>query len=51
MWEWIVLVQTPGANIRMDLLLLWPLLAPLTIWAVIKLGFALVMRRNTHEEC
>ena len=50
-WEWAVLVQTPEADIRVDLLVLWPLLAILTVWALIKLGLALAMRRKNHEEC
>jgi hypothetical protein len=44
-WEWIVLLQTPDANIRMDLLLLWPLLAILTLWALIRLFY----RRKSRE--
>lgn len=48
-WEWVVLLHTPEANIRMDLLLLWPLLAILTIWALSKLGFTQVTRRKTRE--
>lgn len=35
-WEWLVLVKTPEANIRVDLLVIWPLLAMLTIWAVLR---------------
>jgi hypothetical protein len=31
-WEWLVLVKSPDANIRVDLLLLWPLVALLTLW-------------------
>ena len=33
-WEWLVLIRTPEANIRVDLLVLWPLLAVLSIWAL-----------------
>jgi hypothetical protein len=33
-WEWLVLIKTPEANIRVDLLLLWPVLAILTVWAL-----------------
>lgn len=44
-WEWFVLVQSPKADIRVDLLLLWPLLAILTLWALIRL----VYRRKSHE--
>lgn len=48
-WEWIVLIQTPEANIRVDLLLIWPLLAILTLWALIKQGIPLVSRGKIHE--
>lgn len=48
-WEWVVLVQTPEADMRVDLLLLWPLLAIVTIWALIRLAFTLVTRKTTHE--
>ena len=34
LWEWIVQVRTPGANIRVDLLLIWPVLAVLTAWSI-----------------
>jgi hypothetical protein len=35
-WEWTVLVKTPEANIRVDLLIIWPLLALLTLWAAVR---------------
>jgi hypothetical protein len=35
-WEWLVWVKTPEANIRVDLLAIWPLLVILTLWAVVK---------------
>lgn len=35
-WEWAVLVRTPEADIRVDLLLIWPLLALLSIWFTIR---------------
>jgi hypothetical protein len=35
-WEWLVQVRTPEADIRVDLLLLWPVLAILSIVAVVK---------------
>jgi len=34
-WEWLVWVKTPEANIRVDLLMIWPLLAILTLWAAV----------------
>jgi hypothetical protein len=33
-WEWLVLVRTPDANIRVDLLLIWPVIALTTLWAL-----------------
>ena len=33
-WEWLVLVTTPEANIRIDLLALWPVLGILSVWAI-----------------
>jgi len=35
-WEWLVLVRTPEANIRVDLLLIWPVLLVVSIVAVVK---------------
>ncbi len=35
-WEWLVTVKTPEANIRVDLLILWPVLLVLSIWFVVK---------------
>ena len=31
-WEWLVLVRTPEANIRVDLMVIWPLLLIVSIW-------------------
>ena len=36
-WEWLVLAQTPEANIRVDLLIVWPLLVILTIRAMVRM--------------
>lgn len=36
LWEWLVLVWTPEANIRFDLLLIWPVLAIVSIWALFR---------------
>ncbi len=33
-WEWLVTVKTPDANIRVDLLLIWPVLLLLTLWSM-----------------
>jgi len=35
-WEWLVLVRTPEANIRVDLLLVWPVIALVTLWAAVR---------------
>ncbi len=32
-WEWLAHVRTPEANIRVDLLVIWPALAILSAWA------------------
>lgn len=36
-WEWQVVVRSPEANIRVDLLLIWPLLGLATVWAIARL--------------
>lgn len=36
-WEWLVQVETPEANIRVDLLVIWPLLALLSAWALVRI--------------
>jgi len=36
-WEWLVLSNTPDANIRVDLLLIWPILASLSAWSVYRI--------------
>lgn len=33
-WELLVQVMTPEVNIRVDLLVIWPLLAMLSIWSL-----------------
>jgi hypothetical protein len=35
-WEWLVVTRTPEANIRVDLLVIWPALAILTLWALFR---------------
>jgi hypothetical protein len=35
-WEWLVQIKTPEANIRVDLLVIWPVLAILSIWALFR---------------
>lgn len=39
-WEWVVYVVTPEADIRVDLLLIWPLLAMVTVWAIMRTAIA-----------
>lgn len=36
-WEWLVVVRTPEANIRVDLLLIYPVLMALSAWALYRL--------------
>lgn len=35
-WEWLVQARTPEANIRVDLMLVWPVLAVISAWAVVR---------------
>ena len=35
-WEWLVKVRTPEANIRVDLLVLWPALLIVSVVALVK---------------
>ena len=36
LWEWLGLVKTPEANIRVDLLLIWPAIGLVTLWALVR---------------
>ena len=36
LWEWLILVQTPEANIRADLLVIYPVLGLLSGWALLR---------------
>jgi hypothetical protein len=36
-WEWLVQWKTPEANIRVDLLVIWPVLAILSAWALFRM--------------
>jgi len=38
-WEWIVLVKTPEADIRVDLLLIWPLVLMAMLWPIFRAFF------------
>ncbi len=33
-WEWYVLVRTPDANVRVDLLLIWPAFLAVILWSI-----------------
>jgi len=35
-WEWLVQIKTPEANIRVDLLVIWPVLAILSAWVLFR---------------
>ena len=35
-WEWLVVTLTPEANIRVDLLLIWPVLLVTTVWMLFR---------------
>jgi len=35
-WEWLVQFRTPEADIRVDLLVIWPVLAIISMWAVFR---------------
>lgn len=35
-WEWLVQIKTPETNIRVDLLVIWPVLAILSAWALVR---------------
>ena len=35
-WEWLVQARTPEANIRVDLLIIWPVLATASVWAMVR---------------
>ncbi|HHP7233349.1 MAG TPA: hypothetical protein ACFCUC_01865 [Desulfobacterales bacterium] len=35
-WEWLVQIKTPEANIRVDLMLTWPVVLIISIWFAIK---------------
>lgn len=34
-WEWLVLKRSPDANIRFDLLMIWPILAGVSVWGLL----------------
>lgn len=40
-WEWLVHVRTPDADIRVDLLVIWPALVIVSVWALLRAARAL----------
>jgi hypothetical protein len=44
-WEWLILKRTPDANIRVDLLLIYPILLIVTLWG----GWAGFKRRSRGD--
>ena len=35
-WEWFVMIKSPEAGIRIDLLIIWPILGLIMIWAIFR---------------
>ena len=35
-WEWLVMTKSPEANIRVDLMVIWPALLVLSVWGIFK---------------
>jgi hypothetical protein len=35
-WEWLLVRKSPDADIRFDLLLIWPALFAVTLWSVLR---------------
>ena len=35
-WEWLLLRKSPEADIRFDLLVIWPVIAGTTVWAFVR---------------
>ncbi|MEG1856829.1 MAG: hypothetical protein RR231_15200 [Acinetobacter sp.] len=46
LWEWLILIKTPDANIRVDLLMIWPILCILSLWTLLRF-FRQMMQHNT----
>jgi hypothetical protein len=40
-WEWLVLVKSPEANVRVEVVLIWPVLGLVTLWAFVSTARAL----------
>ena len=48
-WEWLVFTMTPEANIRVDLLVIWPILAILTLWSILRTWRSRIACRRDGE--
>ena len=50
-WEWWVLVKSPEANIRVDLLLIWPVIGIAMVWALARaaIGWWSTRRRSDRS--
>jgi hypothetical protein len=35
-WEWLVMTRTPEADIRVDLLLIWPAALVVVVWSLVR---------------
>jgi hypothetical protein len=35
-WEWLIQIVTPEANIRVDLMAIWPVLGIVSAWAIFR---------------
>ncbi|MBW2435390.1 MAG: hypothetical protein JRF36_17415 [Deltaproteobacteria bacterium] len=35
-WEWLVQIKTPEANIRVDLMVIWPIVLSISVWFSIR---------------
>ena len=45
-WEWLLLRKSPEADIRVDLLLIWLVIAIATVWAVVRAARGGLQRNN-----
>ena len=48
-WEWLVFTMTPEANIRVDLLVIWPLVTILTLWSIFRTWRSRIACRRDGE--
>jgi hypothetical protein len=50
-WEWLLLRKTPEADIRVDLLLIWLVIAIATAWAVVRAARGGLQRKMRAGAC